>query len=152
MICTKCGKDKPEEKFHWNKKGVRRERDCADCANKRFRLWAKKNKPPTTKKNTKGFPGRNKIALYGWLAGQECSRCGEAEMLLLDLHHRNPDEKEMSIARAARDGCNLERMWREVAKCDVLCVSCHRREHFEIVDGIRAIRPTGQLANRPRLK
>ena len=61
---------------------------------------------------------------------RQCERCGESDIRCLDLHHRDPSEKEVEIARIARaKGWKQERILAELAKCDVVCANCHRKIH-----------------------
>lgn len=68
-----------------------------------------------------------------WLAEYKkklkCSRCPEDHPACLDFHHRDPDAKIMSICNAANSGWGVEKILEEMAKCDVLCSNCHRKEH-----------------------
>lgn len=59
----------------------------------------------------------------------ECARCGEAHPAVLQFHHRDPSQKEMSLAEAASKGWGRERILREAAKCEVLCANCHAKHH-----------------------
>ena len=65
--------------------------------------------------------------LHGIKRDAGCKKCGERDPLLLQFHHRNPAEKSFRISAA------LTRPWgvllAEIAKCDVLCLSCHKAEH-----------------------
>jgi len=61
--------------------------------------------------------------------GLSCS-CGENHIACLDFHHRNPDEKEITIAEVFRKGWGWERIEKEIAKCDVLCKNCHAKLHY----------------------
>jgi hypothetical protein len=65
-----------------------------------------------------------------WLETQKvaCIRCGEADPACLDFHHRNPDEKELTLSLAIARA-SLKRIQAEVVKCDVLCANCHRKVH-----------------------
>lgn len=63
--------------------------------------------------------------------GGECKACGYNKCLAaLDFHHREPKEKEFSIAEL------LTRKWetikRELDKCDLLCANCHRELHDKL--------------------
>lgn len=58
-----------------------------------------------------------------------CSQCGEGDPRCLDFHHVT-GEKEFAISHCiATHG--LDRLLSEIAKCDVLCANCHRKEHGE---------------------
>lgn len=61
-----------------------------------------------------------------------CIKCGNNHPAVLDFHHRNPKEKEVNISQAlSRFGWGLERVLKEIEKCDVLCSNCHRILHYE---------------------
>jgi len=61
----------------------------------------------------------------------ECKSCGEDKFYMLDLHHRDPKEKEISLGDAVRRGWSKDRMMKEIKKCDVLCSNHHRELHYE---------------------
>ena len=58
---------------------------------------------------------------------QPCSICGEEyPFFVMDLHHREPDKKESTVAKLVRDGASWKRLEDELEKCDVVCANCHR--------------------------
>ena len=61
-----------------------------------------------------------------------CARCSESDPVALDFHHRDPATKsfEVSAAVSRADPVNAARA--EIAKCDVLCANCHRKEHARV--------------------
>lgn len=59
-----------------------------------------------------------------------CSRCGEKRSFLLQFHHTNPSNKIDYVSRVAHRG-TMVALKREIAKCIVLCDSCHRKAHEE---------------------
>lgn len=61
----------------------------------------------------------------------KCSRCPESFWACLDFHHKNPEEKEFEIREIVDKGVSMARILKEIAKCDVLCANCHRKEHFK---------------------
>lgn len=60
----------------------------------------------------------------------KCSRCPEDFWACLEFHHKNSDNKEIILSRVAENGWSIERIKKEIAKCEVLCANCHRKEHF----------------------
>jgi hypothetical protein len=58
-----------------------------------------------------------------------CARCGEDHPACIVFHHRDPSEKEISIADAMRLGYGRTRILAEIAKCEVLCANCHTKHH-----------------------
>ena len=59
----------------------------------------------------------------------KCNHCGENHSACLVFHHKNPEEKEEVVCRAVGRGWGKERILKEIAKCEVLCANCHRKEH-----------------------
>ena len=59
-----------------------------------------------------------------------CIFCGENHPATLDFHHRNPEEKDILLARVTSNGWSKERILKEIEKCDVLCANCHRKLHY----------------------
>lgn len=60
----------------------------------------------------------------------KCNRCSENHPACLDFHHRDPKEKEFSISTMANSGYTKERILQEIAKCEILCSNCHKKEHY----------------------
>lgn len=57
-----------------------------------------------------------------------CQRC-EVKGLppaAYDFHHRDPSTKKFALAAANARGLTWEKIESEIAKCDVLCATCHR--------------------------
>jgi hypothetical protein len=69
-----------------------------------------------------------KRALMLIAKGNRCSDCGGEFMSReLHFHHRDPSTKVLAVALLVR---HSERALRdEIAKCDVLCATCHRSAH-----------------------
>lgn len=61
--------------------------------------------------------------------GGKCQQCGYDKCVgALDFHHRDPSEKDFSIA--ALGNCRAwEVVKKELDKCDLLCANCHREVH-----------------------
>ncbi|HUQ41396.1 MAG TPA: hypothetical protein VM052_02730 [Candidatus Limnocylindrales bacterium] len=56
-----------------------------------------------------------------------CIDCGETDSLLLDFDHRAGEEKLDDVSRLiGRRASSIVKT--EIDKCDVRCVSCHRRK------------------------
>lgn len=59
-----------------------------------------------------------------------CGRCGENHPACLDFHHKDPTVKDIGVSQAVCDGWSRERILIEIAKCEILCSNCHRKEHW----------------------
>lgn len=58
-----------------------------------------------------------------------CERCGFDDPRALDLHHRDPSQKQFMLSEAK--SFSWSRIEAEIAKCDALCANCHRILHAE---------------------
>jgi hypothetical protein len=63
-----------------------------------------------------------------------CKNCPEKDPVCLDFHHRDRDVKEFTIgSMAITNKYSIARVKREIAKCDVLCANCHRKEEHRLL-------------------
>lgn len=60
-----------------------------------------------------------------------CKYCGENHPAALDFHHRDPEQKELSINDVIKAGWSFDRLVAEIEKCDIICANCHRKLHYE---------------------
>ena len=94
------------------------------------RKWYAKNKPKTY-----GKVKSRKLALKTWLdeykLSLKCNRCGENHPGVIQFHHSDPSEKEIDISRVVTNGWSIERIKKEIDKCEVLCANCHFKHHYE---------------------
>jgi len=64
-------------------------------------------------------------------ADHPCVVCGESRPECLDFHHPDPNEKELYSMAYAVNSVHINRLMKEVSKCEVLCANCHRVFHAE---------------------
>lgn len=101
VLCIKCKENKRSNN----------QRYCRPCLYKyQMKRWIKR-----------------KIAAVAHLGGK-CVRCGRGEhYLIFDFHHRDKEDKEFDWPKLRK------RRWddvlKELGKCDLLCVICHRLTH-----------------------
>jgi len=57
-------------------------------------------------------------------------RCPEDNLACLDFHHVDESEKEEQITTIISYGYGRDKILDEMAKCEVICANCHRKEHF----------------------
>lgn len=64
-----------------------------------------------------------------------CAKCKKRFIpKAMDFHHRNKKEKEFSIADAPRLGPSIERLYKEIKKCDLVCKNCHAEIEEELAN------------------
>lgn len=62
--------------------------------------------------------------------GGRCEICGYSRNIAaLEFHHRVPSEKTMSLDSRSLSNSSMERILKEVDKCQLLCANCHREVH-----------------------
>ena len=66
----------------------------------------------------------NKQFLWDFLKEHPCVDCGEANPIVLDFDHLRDKDNCLSIL--AGQGLGLERIKKEIEKCEVRCANCHR--------------------------
>lgn len=59
-----------------------------------------------------------------------CLKCNVVDPAVLQLHHRDPSEKEFALYDLYKQ--DFEVLLREIGKCDVLCGVCHAEHHYEL--------------------
>lgn len=63
-------------------------------------------------------------------AERGCARCDERDVRCLDLHHIDPSTKSAKLKRLRRlYKLPWSELVAEIAKREVLCANCHRKEH-----------------------
>ena len=110
-ICTQCGLEK--SLFSFYKNGNRLSSCCKTCH----------------KENIKQSYYNKVDILNKYKTERGCKKCGEKRFYLLDFHHTDPNGKDFSISDKSR--CSLEKMMKEIEKCDILCANCHREWHYQ---------------------
>lgn len=65
-----------------------------------------------------------------------CADCGGVfPPYCMDFDHRNPDDKELNIAKVYAYG--KERLLAEIKKCDIVCSNCHRIRTHKRMDYLK---------------
>jgi len=132
-ICSKCQSLKEENQFSPKTNG-KLNSWCKECIRTHNREKYKNNSDERkrVRKNVKNIYNRNREYVLQYLSDKSCSQCPENHIAALDFHHRDPNQKEQSIARLSRNGISLDRIKKEIEKCDILCSNCHRKLHYNL--------------------
>lgn len=131
-ICCKCKLDLPISEFAIKNSGESKvSSDCKSCHRIMRREKYKSNPSPDIDRNK-----ARRCELILWLKELKsklaCIRCGfDKHPSALHFHHKDPSQKEASIARAIRLGWSKNKFILEINKCDVLCANCHAIEHAQ---------------------
>jgi sugar O-acyltransferase (sialic acid O-acetyltransferase NeuD family) len=72
----------------------------------------------------------NREYILHFKATHPCVICGQTDPFVLDFDHLDPSKKEATVANMLGRTASLEKIKKEIAKCQILCANCHRRKHF----------------------
>ncbi len=151
--CTRCGIEKPAEKFYKQKGGKFGLRsECKQCTKQdndknrdkkkqhyidnteevlaKGKLYRENNKDKISKHQKDRYK-ENKEYIWNFKLQNPCYMCGESHPACLDFHHINVKTKFEAVADLARKNRSLEVIQREIDKCEILCANCHREKHFK---------------------
>jgi 5-methylcytosine-specific restriction endonuclease McrA len=129
--CWACRTAKPTPAFAFRdiKRGVL-QGHCRVCHARLRRAHYLKNKPDYIRRaiaQVKARRDENRRQLYRYLVTHPCVDCGEPDVVVLEFDHRVPANKVGEVG-----GLATTRRWlsvlKEIEKCDVRCVNCHRRK------------------------
>jgi hypothetical protein len=65
-----------------------------------------------------------------------CARCDEDDPACLDYHHPDDADKEMTICEMVTHGYGKAKLRMEMARCELLCANCHRKEHYTVPEHV----------------
>lgn len=71
---------------------------------------------------------------YYLLKGVVCADCGFSDWRVMHYHHRDPTVKRFTIKQALTSPASYTALdiLAELAKCDVLCPTCHALRHTSL--------------------
>jgi hypothetical protein len=128
--CTKCFLEKPIEEFGWKDRTInKRHAVCKECTAKRSSEWYYNNREhhiQSVKANSDSYRNQAREYVYQYLSNHPCVECGETDPIVLEFHHLG--NKEAEIAAMVGQGTSLEKIIKEIEKCEVLCGNCHKRK------------------------
>lgn len=93
------------------------------------REWARKKRAKVGQAAAKDKQ-RKKLQgiVFEHLKDHPCVICGRSDPILLEFDHLDRTTKHLSIANMVGRTYGEDRIRAEMAKCQVLCVICHRRK------------------------
>lgn len=115
--CSECLLQKPLDSFRIKKDNSREGRagyerhygQCKDCE---------------VKKNSTRIKRRYDL-VYAFSEVCGCEMCGTKDVRVLVFDHLDRSTKEEAVGQLVVKGSTLDKIWREVSKCRVLCANCH---------------------------
>lgn len=104
------------------------QRVCKVCKSKYDREYYVKNKSRRDDNLNRNrlYGKRNRKFIYDYLLSHLCVDCGEKDPIVLEFDHLFGKDK--SISEMVRRRYSIERIKKEISKCEVRCANCHRRK------------------------
>ena len=132
--CNHCKEFKSEEDFARRYKSVGiRQRTCKVCIAKfNADAYANRSRAHIEKVKDQRSARRDEARkyLYEHLSTHPCIDCGETDPLLLEFDHVR-GKKKAAVSQMVGQGFSLESIAKEIAKCEVRCVACHRKKTYK---------------------
>lgn len=126
--CNVCREDKDLSEYSPNKVcSDGHVGTCKPCANYRVSKWYRDNRD--RRKRAANLRNQRRKWVVVEHFGEECHDCKQSFLpCVYDFHHLDPTKKDVNPSQAMT--MSLERMWKELDKCIMLCANCHRLRHF----------------------
>lgn len=70
---------------------------------------------------------KNRKLIWDIKSNKKCKICGEDHPACLVFHHIR--DKSNTIANYIRSGVAIDKLLKEIDKCEVLCANCHMKLH-----------------------
>jgi transposase-like protein len=140
--CGRCRLELPLESF--NRLGDGHQWWCRTCFAAYFRARGDVHRDQSkAAKHTRVRAARAHVLEY--LTAHPCVDCGESDPIVLEFDHIG--EKAAGLAALVSDGVPLKIIDAEIARCEVVCASCHRRRTARQVRWRRS--DAAELSRRP---
>ena len=132
--CYHCQKWKEEEEFSWRFKSLGvRDSTCKECKKpyneKYFSGPAKERHLKQVRERKQAAREFAREYVMNYLSTHPCEHCGESDVRVLEFHHVG--DKDNTVSKMIGEGYAVERIQRELDKCQVLCANCHRKITIE---------------------
>lgn len=131
-LCRGCGKSKPLIEFNndkYKKDGL--DNFCRVCRRKKRRAYygsANQKFLERSRRHRSRAGSAIREFIITFLKNHPCVDCGESDPVVLEFDHVR-GEKLFTISDFSRVTYSLNKVKREIEKCDVRCANCHRRKH-----------------------
>lgn len=128
--CVVCKQCLPSSEF--NRRALSADglqKHCRECNRQASRAYYRRMRRKhllDVRVNRDKHIARNRELLLEHLLRHPCVDCGERDLEVLEFDHVR-GKKIGSVAKLAGRPVRLKRLSRELAKCEVRCVNCHRR-------------------------
>lgn len=126
-LCTRCKRSLDISNFRWRTR-EQKQRNC--YCNECMKLYRKEHyhsNPTPYLDRAKSRITEVKRLYLQYMTEHACVDCGEDDPVLLEPDHVR-GEKTAGVSKILRLRSSWEKVEEELKKCDIRCVSCHRRK------------------------
>lgn len=128
LRCARCNQLKNENDFAGPYSSrPRKDAYCRPCRSEYHREYYLANRPEVLRRNgsrKKEERRRRVTEILEYLKAHPCVDCGETDPIVLEFDHLG--DKSFTVADGMKDK-SWAAVLREIEKCEVVCVNCHRR-------------------------
>lgn len=124
QVCGRCRERLPTTAFNKYKYRDGRQYWCRECFREYFRTRGQLHRHQVQRAK-EARRDQARAYVVGLLRNLSCLDCGEDDLVVLEFDHVR--DKLSAVSLLVVEGAALERVKAETAKCDVVCVNCHRR-------------------------
>jgi hypothetical protein len=139
--CPSCKQLLPVTSFNRRKRSANgRQSYCRSCNSASSRKYHYANKADHNRQihlRSRKIAGEMKRLLYEYLLEHPCVDCGEADPVVLEFDHLR--DKIANVSALAASGSGWPEILAEIAKCEVVCASCHRRRTCKTARSFRYV-------------
>ncbi len=130
--CPKCNTPKELSQFYKRKTGPKAGttyEKCKQCMKERGKTYYRQNidhlKKLTMMRTRKGVAIKRQFLIK--YKDKPCMDCGKKyPPYVMDLDHRDPKDKINDVAAMVHWNFSIEKIKKEIDKCDIVCANCHR--------------------------
>lgn len=132
--CSICKEPKSDSAF--NKASKRKDglqshcRDCNRRASKAYYQANREKHAAVIMAQKRRTIRASRDLLLEYLRTHGCADCGETDPVILELDHVR-GVKTACVTKMISSGYRWESVMKEIEKCEVVCVNCHRRRTFK---------------------
>jgi hypothetical protein len=119
--CGTCLRDLPLTSFNRHPTG--HQWRCRDCYQAYFRMRAEHHRHQVRSARCRRRQAARAF-VYEYLRTHPCSDCGEGDVRILEFDHF--EAKRENVTTLMRAGTSVTALQREIGKCTIVCVNCHR--------------------------
>jgi hypothetical protein len=133
-ICSNCHEKKTLEEFYkCNSRKDGRQNYCKTCLlDTTKRDYIKNNRKTLFTQRANERRALCKEYADNIKRENGCRCCDETEVVCLDFHHKDSEEKEHQISYLVL-AKSMKKLIEEIKKCDVVCSNCHRKIHAGLI-------------------